>query len=78
MVLGLIFVSLAAQLLMNQGFFYCRGWEGGVFMSNEAVFPAAVGILFFWRSGPMALLDWRSDDLDQHYRAKPVKIDRKK
>jgi hypothetical protein len=45
MVLGFIFVSLAAQLLMNQGFSYCRGWEGGVFMLSEAVFTAAVGIL---------------------------------
>lgn len=45
MVLGLIFISLAAQLLMNQGFFYCRGWEGGVFMSSEAVITTAAGIL---------------------------------
>ena len=28
MVLGIVFSSLTAQLLMNQGFFYCRGWEG--------------------------------------------------
>ncbi|UCD82522.1 MAG: DMT family transporter, partial [Desulfobacterales bacterium] len=38
MVLGLIFVSLTGQLLMNQGFFYCRGWEGGVLMSSEVIF----------------------------------------
>ncbi len=44
MVLGIIFVSVAAQLLMNQGFFYCRGWEGGVFMSSEVIFTAIVGI----------------------------------
>jgi drug/metabolite transporter (DMT)-like permease len=49
---------------MNQGFFYCRGWEGGVFMSSEAIFTAAVGILFlddpvtwrFWTGGLMILL----------------------
>ncbi|MGA8281838.1 MAG: DMT family transporter, partial [Desulfobacterales bacterium] len=27
MILGIIFSSATAQLLMNQGFFYCRGWE---------------------------------------------------
>jgi len=64
MILGLIFASLMGQLLMNQGFFYCRGWEGGVFMSSEAIFTAAVGILFmgdpvawrFWTGGLMILI----------------------
>ena len=46
MILGIIFSSVTAQLLMNQGFFYCRGWEGGVFMSSEVVFTALVGIVF--------------------------------
>ena len=63
MILGLIFVSVIAQLLMNQGFFYCRAWEGGVFMSSEVVFTAAAGILFlgdpapwrFWFGGLMIL-----------------------
>jgi drug/metabolite transporter (DMT)-like permease len=59
MVLGIIFSSVSAQLLMNQGFFYCKGWEGGVFMSGEVVFTAIVGIAFlgdpvsgrFWVGG---------------------------
>ncbi len=59
MVLGIIFVSVAAQLMMNQGFFYCKGWEGGVFMSSEVIFTAIVGIAFlgdpaswqFWIGG---------------------------
>jgi len=59
MVLGIIFTSLTAQLLMNQGFFYCKGWEGGVFMSSESIFTATVGIVFlgepatvrFWVGG---------------------------
>ncbi len=59
MVLGIIFTSLTAQLLMNQGFFYCKGWEGGVFMSSEIIFTATVGIVFlgepatvrFWVGG---------------------------
>ncbi|MGD2011055.1 MAG: DMT family transporter [Desulfobacterales bacterium] len=63
MILGIIFSSVTAQLLMNQGFFYCRGWEGGVFMSSEVVFTAAVGIVFlgdpatwrFWAGGLMIL-----------------------
>ena len=59
LVLGIVFSSVTAQLLMNQGFFYCRGWEGGVFMSSEVIFTALVGILFlddpttrrFWVGG---------------------------
>ena len=59
MTLGIVFASVTAQLLMNQGFFYCRGWEGGVFMSSEVVFTAVVGIAFlgdpaswqFWTGG---------------------------
>lgn len=61
MILGIIFSSVTAQLLMNQGFFYCRGWEGGVFMSSEVIFTALVGIIFlgdpttpsFWIGGLM-------------------------
>jgi drug/metabolite transporter (DMT)-like permease len=61
MVLGIVLISVAAQLLMNQGFFYCRGWEGGVFMSSEVVFTAIVGIVFLkdpvsWRFGLGGLL----------------------
>jgi len=44
MIIGIIFTSIFAQLLMNQGFFYCRGWEGGLFMSGEVVFTALAGI----------------------------------
>jgi len=59
MIPGIVFTSVTAQLLMNQGFFYCRGWEGGVFMSSEVVFTAIVGIAFlgdpaswrFWTGG---------------------------
>lgn len=59
MVAGIVLVSVSAQLLMNQGFFYCRGWEGGVFMSSEVIFAAVVGIIFlgdpaswrFWAGG---------------------------
>ena len=59
MIIAIIFTSLTAQLLMNQGFFYCTGWEGGVFMSSEVIFTAIVGITFlgdpatwrFWTGG---------------------------
>jgi len=64
MVLGIIFASLTGQLLMNQGFFYCRGWEGGVLMSSEAIFTAAVGIMVlgdpvswrFWTGGLLIII----------------------
>jgi drug/metabolite transporter (DMT)-like permease len=63
MVLGIVFTAVTAQLLMNQGFFYCRGWEGGVFMSSEVIFTAIVGIVFlgdpvswrFWTGGCLIL-----------------------
>lgn len=63
LILGIILSSLSAQLLMNQGFLYCRGWEGGVFMSSEVVFTAIVGISFlgdpaswrFWLGGLLIL-----------------------
>ena len=61
MVAGIVLISVTAQLLMNQGFFYCRGWEGGVFMSSEVVFTAVVGITLlgdpaswrFWTGGAL-------------------------
>jgi len=40
-----VLTSISAQLLMNQGFFYCQGWEGGVYMSTETIFTAVVGIV---------------------------------
>lgn len=63
MVAGIALVSVAAQLLMNQGFFYCRGWEGGVLMSSEVIFTAVMGIVFlgdpttwrFWIGGLLVL-----------------------
>ncbi len=43
---GIVFVSVAAQLLMNQGFFFCKGFEGAAYMSSETLFTAVVGIVF--------------------------------
>lgn len=45
MIAAIILLSVTAQLLMNQGFFYCRGWEGGVFMSSEVIFTAIIGVV---------------------------------
>jgi drug/metabolite transporter (DMT)-like permease len=64
LLLGIVVCSLTAQILMNQGFFYCRGWEGGVFMSSEVVFTAIAGIAFmgdpaswrFWTGGIAVLI----------------------
>ncbi|MBN1277218.1 MAG: DMT family transporter [Deltaproteobacteria bacterium] len=56
MIFGIIFSSVTAQLLMNQGFFYCRGWEGGVFMSSEVIFTACIGIIFL--GDPASLRFW--------------------
>ena len=46
MILGIISTSLGAQLVMNQGFYFCKGWEGAVYMSTETIFTAIVGIFF--------------------------------
>jgi drug/metabolite transporter (DMT)-like permease len=63
MILSIIMSSVMAQLLMNQGFFYCKGWEGGLFLSSEVIFTGAMGIVFledptnprFWAGGIMIL-----------------------
>lgn len=60
---GIIITSVSAQILMNQGFFYCKGWEGGVFMSSEVIFTAMAGIVMlndptswrFWAGGAMIM-----------------------
>lgn len=46
MIFGIVVFSVLAQLLMNQGFFFCKGFEGAAYMSSETVFTAMVGILF--------------------------------
>jgi drug/metabolite transporter (DMT)-like permease len=44
-VLALIF--LIAQLLMNQGFKYCKASEGAVILMSEIVFTGVAGVLLF-------------------------------
>jgi drug/metabolite transporter (DMT)-like permease len=61
LVLILVLIFLGAQLLMNQGFKYCRSWEGGLFLSSEALFTSIAGICFlgdpvtwhFWAGGSL-------------------------
>lgn len=77
MVLGIVITSVAAQLSMNQGFFYCKGWEGGVFMSSEVIFTALVGIAFLgdpatWRFWMGGLLIFGSALALNRFRAGPV------
>jgi len=45
---GIICFSLAGQLLMNQGFLYCKSWEGGLFLTSEVIFTTLVGIVFLY------------------------------
>jgi drug/metabolite transporter (DMT)-like permease len=59
MVAGIVATSIAAQLLMNQGFRYCKSWQGGLFMTSEVIYTTALGIVFlnesvgwrFWIGG---------------------------
>ena len=60
---GIVFFSIVAQLTMNQGFKYCKSWEGGLFLSGEMIFVAFFGILYlgepttwqFWAGGLLIL-----------------------
>jgi drug/metabolite transporter (DMT)-like permease len=54
MAAGLAISSILAQILMNQGFKYCKSWEGGLFLTAEMVFTAALGIVIL-----QELVSWR-------------------
>jgi drug/metabolite transporter (DMT)-like permease len=58
---GIVLASIGAQLLMNQGFQYCKSWEGGLFLTSEVMFTSILGIVFLgemisWRFGLGSLL----------------------
>ena len=44
---GIVFSSIFAQLIMNQGFKYCKSWEGGLFLTSELIFTSIIGIVLF-------------------------------
>ncbi|MFC1489470.1 DMT family transporter [Thermodesulfobacteriota bacterium] len=56
---GIVFTSISAQLIMNQGFKYCKSWEGGLFLTSELIFISVFGIFLlgelvnwhFWAGG---------------------------
>ena len=60
---GIAGTAVAGQLLMNQGFKYCKSWEGGLYLTAEVVFTAILGIVFlgelangyFWIGGILIL-----------------------
>ncbi len=43
---GIVLTSLVAQLLMNEGFHYCRSFEGSLMLTSELIFVAAWGLVF--------------------------------
>lgn len=59
MVGGIVCAAIVGQLLMNQGFRYCKSWEGGLYLMTEVIFTSLLGILFlseivtwrFWMGG---------------------------
>ncbi|UCG13701.1 MAG: DMT family transporter [Deltaproteobacteria bacterium] len=53
---GIVCSSLIAQLLMNQGFRYCKSWEGGLFLMAEVLFTSILGIVFL--DEPMSWRFW--------------------
>ena len=64
MAAGIATTAVIGQLLMSQGFKYCKSWEGGMYLTSEVVFTAILGIVFlgeltnwhFWTGGMMILL----------------------
>ena len=64
MAAGIACTAVIGQLLMNQGFKYCKSWEGGMYLTSEVVFTAILGIMFlgeltnwhFWTGGTLILL----------------------
>lgn len=60
---GLLLAATGGQLLMTQGFKYCRSWEGGLFLTTELLFTSLFGIVFlcevvswrFWIGGLLIL-----------------------
>ena len=63
MAIGIAVSSILAQLLMNQGFKYCKSWEGGLFLTAEMIFTGFLGIVIlqelitwrFWTGGSLIL-----------------------
>lgn len=63
MLAGIALASMFAQLMMNYGFQFCKGFEGGVYLSSETIFTAVIGIGFlhdpvswhFWVGGSLIL-----------------------
>lgn len=41
---GIVVSSILGQLTMNQGFGYCRSWEGGLYLTSEVVLTGLAGI----------------------------------
>ena len=71
MIGGIVGSSIGAQLFMNQGFKYCKSWEGSVFLTSELIVVTFFGIFKlgesttwrFWVGGLMifgsvVILNW--------------------
>lgn len=44
--LVMVVFSVTAQVSMNFGYYYCRSWEGGLYMTMDAVFSLLAGVVF--------------------------------
>jgi drug/metabolite transporter (DMT)-like permease len=60
---GIVVSSILGQILMNEGFRYCKSWEGGVYLMAEVILTSILGIAFlgesatwrFWVGGLLIL-----------------------
>jgi drug/metabolite transporter (DMT)-like permease len=79
---GIVLTSILGQLLMNQGFGYCRSWEGGLYMTSEVLLTALAGIMLFgdpvgWRffgGGTLILGSAVAIQVEQTLRGRPPAV----
>ncbi len=46
LILVMIFSASLGQIAMNEGFKYCKSWEGGLFLTTELIFVSVFGLFF--------------------------------
>lgn len=51
--IGIALSSISAQLMMNQGYKYCKSWEGGLYMTTELLFAAVLATFLFREPLPL-------------------------
>jgi drug/metabolite transporter (DMT)-like permease len=80
---GIAVFSVLGHLAMNQGFGYCRSWEGGLYLTSEVVLTSLGGILLlgdsvgwrFFAGGALILGSAAALQVEQALRGKNLPAD---